>query len=84
MSKKNEANVQVIENASPEDVRPGDYIAWETRHTGSGSTLTMRREGVARHRGAGGEWRTEDGGLLTEEEYENTALTIRRPITEED
>ena len=75
-------NVLTIENVSPEDVRPGDYIVWETRHTGSGSTLTMRREGVAHHRGVSGEWRTDVGGLLTEDMYENATLTIHRIVKE--
>ena len=78
MDKKNDPNMQIIENATEGDVRPGDYVIWETRHSGSGSTLTMRREGVAHHRGGCGEWRTDAGRLLTEDMRENTTLTIRR------
>lgn len=33
----NDSNVKILENATPFEVEPGDYIIWE------GATLTIRR-----------------------------------------
>ena len=81
MSKK---NVQVIENARPEDVWPGDHIVWEHTETFRGVTRTVRREGIAHHREQLlDDWVTGDDGLITDGEGEDITLTIRRPITKE-
>ena len=80
MSKK---NVQVIENASLDDVRPGDHITWDDVEEEHGITCTLRREGIAHHRDLDGDWWTEDGMWVTSGEGEGIALTIRRPTTKE-
>lgn len=83
MSKKNKTTVQVIENARPEDVRPGDHIVWEHTETFHGVTRTVRREGIAHHRDQLDDWLTGDDGLITDGEGEGVTIKIRRPITEE-
>ena len=75
--------VQVIENATRDDVRPGDHIVWEHTETLHGVTRTVRREGIAHHRDQEGDWCTEEGRWLTNGEDEGTTITIRRPITKE-
>ena len=47
MDKKNDQNVQIIENARLKDVRPGDHITWECAREWRGATTYERREGIA-------------------------------------
>lgn len=72
--------VQVIENASLDDVRPGDHITWDDVEEEHGATCTLRRKGIAHHRDKWGDWETAEGGLLTEGEGEGITITIRRPV----
>ena len=73
--------VQVIENATRDDVRPGDHIVWEHTETFRGVTRTVRREGIAHHREQLlDDWVTGDDGLITDGEGEDITLTIRRAI----
>ena len=83
MSKKNEANVQVIENAALEDVRAGDHITWVHAEEAYGVTIRHHREGVARYLDGFGDWRTEGGEWLTDGKGEHVSITIRRPIIKE-
>ncbi len=84
MTTHTDPNVQIIENARPEDVRPGDHIVWEHTETFRGVTRTVRREGIAHHREQLlDDWVTGDDGLITDGEGEDITLTIRRPITKE-
>ena len=76
MSKKNETRVQVIENATRDDVRPGDHITWERVTTIDGVTITTRYEGIARFRDEGGDWWTGGGMYITTDDA--ATLTIRR------
>ena len=80
MSKK---NVKIIENASLDEVRPGDHLTWEHTREVDGVTVTVRREGVAGARYGNADWYTKDGMWITEGEGEGVTLTIRRPITKE-
>ena len=78
MSEPNDANVQVIENAARDDVRPGDHIVWERVTTIDGATITARYEGIARYRDEGGDWWTGEGMYLTT--ADTATLTIRRTV----
>ena len=80
----NDQNMQIIENATRDDVRPGDHIIWEQTWTVYGMTTTQRREGVANIRDNNGDWRTERGAYITNHWASNDTITIRRPITKED
>lgn len=85
MSKKNKTIVQVIENATRDDGRPGDHLTWEEVTTEGGVTRAVRHEGIAHHRDGDGDWCTEDGTWITlsDSDQAGVTLTIRRPITEE-
>lgn len=72
--------VQIIENVTRDDVRPGDHMVWEHTETFHGVTRTVRREGIAHHRDELGDWQTGDDGLITDGEDEGITLTIRRPV----
>lgn len=82
MSEPNAPTVQVIENATRDDVRPGDHVTWE--HTGArdGVTTFERREGIAHHRESTGDWCSETGAWITCGEGDDITLTIRRPAQE--
>lgn len=81
MSKK---NVQIIENATEDDVRAGDHITWDHVSKEGDVTVTVRREGVAQRHDIDGHWRTEEGRGLTWGASWGATFTIRRPITKED
>lgn len=70
-------NMQVIENARLDGVRPGDHLVWEYTREVDGVTITVRREGVAHHRDRAGHWCTKVGMWITEAAYGGD-LTIRR------
>lgn len=72
--------VKIIENATRDDVLPGDHITWDYTETFRGVTRTVRREGIAHDRGELDDWRTGDDGLITDGEEEGVTLTIRRPV----
>jgi len=74
--------LETIENASLDDVLPGDHITWEVTETIRGLTSTARREGIAHHRDAFNNWRTKDGDCITlaEGESEGVTITIRRTV----
>ena len=78
-----EKNVQVIENARLDDVRPGDHITWECSREWRGADTYERREGIAARQTTFGDWRAERGAYLTCGEGARTTLTIRRPINKE-
>ena len=82
MNEKNDPNVQVIENATRDDVRPGDHLILETPRLWRDVTITTRREGIAHHRDGDGDWCTEDGVWLTDFSDASGTLTIRRPVKE--
>ena len=82
MNEKNDPNVQVIENATRDDVRPGDHLILETPRLWRDVTITTRREGIAHHRDGDGDWWTEDGVWLTDFSDDSGDLTIRRPVKE--
>lgn len=78
-----EKNVQVIKNATHDDVVPGDHITWEWTREHCDMSFTNARAGVAYHRDADGDWWTQAGMLITDWHREGPTLTIRRPITKE-
>ena len=80
MDEKNETAVQVIENATRADVRPGDHITWEQTEVRDGLTITTRREGIAHHRDSSDDWCTAESGWLTDGEGPGITITIRRPV----
>ena len=80
MSTPTDPNVQTIENAALDDVRPGDHVVWEESDTERGVTSIIHREGVAHDRDSQGDWCTEEGLYITAGEGEDVTLTIRRPV----
>ena len=80
MSTTPEPRVQTIENAARADVRLDDHVTWEVTETLAGVTRTTRREGIAHHRDAFGNWCTKHGGDITIDEGEDVTITIRRPV----
>ena len=83
MSKKNEPRIQVIENATRDDVRPGDHLTWTRVREHGGVITKTSREGIAYRCDRDGNWHPEGGAWITWGEGEDITLTIRRPITEE-
>ena len=79
MNENTNPDVQTIENASLDDVRPGDHLAWEHVWKRSGVTVYERREGVADHRDREGDWCAKGGAWLAGLADGDTTLTIRRP-----
>ena len=82
MSTQPNMTEKIIENATRDDVRPGDHLTWERVVTIAGVTYTTRREGIAHRRDASGNWSTEDGQRITAGKGEHATLTIRRPVQE--
>ena len=80
MSEPNDANVQIIENATRDDVRPGDHITWMCVEEIDSVTTKHHREGIAHHRDRDGDWRAKDEACITL--GEGTTLTIRRTAPE--
>lgn len=83
-SKKIEPNVQVIENASPDDIQAGDHLIWERTHTDRGVTFLDRRECTAQHCNPDGEWWTEGLAWIWWGTAEGGTLTIRRTTPTDD
>ena len=77
-----EPRMQTIENATLDDVRPGDHVTWEDTWECRGVTRTVRREGIAAYQRPTGDWDTADGMNITPGEREGVTLTIRRPVQE--
>ena len=75
--------VQTIENATCDDVRPGDHITWTRVKEIDGVIITERREGIAYHLDSEGDWWAQDGVWLTFGEGEGITLTIRRPAAQD-
>ena len=73
-------NIHIIENATLDDVLPGDHITWEVTETIRGLTSASRREGIAHHRDVSGDWCTEEDRWITDGEGEGITLTIRRAV----
>lgn len=80
MSTTSEPRMQTIENATRDDVRPGDHIAWEATRTERGVSLTTRREGIAHYRDTFGNWCTKEGDDITIGEGEGVTIAIRRTV----
>ena len=79
MNENTDPDVKIIENASLDDVRPGDHLIWDLTWTHRDVTLTNRREGTAYHRDEFGDWWAKDGGCITVDGQAGATLTIRRP-----
>ena len=77
----NDQNMQVIENATRNDVRSGDHLTWKWVQEIDGVTVRSSHEGIAHHQDEYGDWWTEGGMWLTS--VGAGTLTIRRPITKE-
>ena len=80
MNENTTTTVQVIENASRDDVRPGDHITWERTWVRHGVSRFTCHEGIAHYRDRFGNWQAAEGGWLTDGEGPGTTLTIRRTI----
>lgn len=80
MNENTGPDVQIIENASLDDVRPGDHVVWEKTWVVRGVTCAEIREDVAHHLDSAGDWCNEDGMWITGGEGEGITLTIRRPV----
>lgn len=73
-------NIQIIENATLDDIQEGDHVIHSETIYYSGVTTSGRREGVAHHKDEDGCWRTEEGEWIVDETDENDTITIRRAI----
>lgn len=71
---------KTITTTTRDDGRPGDHMVSESIRTAGGVIRTIRREGTAHYRDSNGDWRTAEGGWLTNGEGPGIALTIRRPV----
>ena len=80
MSEPTTPTVQIIENATRDDVRPGDHITWMCVEEIDSVTAKHHREGIAHHRDRDGDWRAKDEACITI--GEGTTLTIRRAVQE--
>lgn len=78
MSTPTEPNTQTIENATRNDVRPGDHLTWEWVQEIDGVTVKSSHEGIAHHQDEYGGWWTEGGMWLTSGDA--GTLTIRRGL----
>lgn len=74
--------VQTIENASLDDVSPGDHITWTRVWERDGVAVKIIYEGIAHHRGDDDDWWTKGGMYITNGEDEGVTITIRRPVQE--
>lgn len=81
MNENTKTDVQVIENAGPDDVQAGDYVIWERIRRRIGvATMLERREGIAHHRDDYGDWYTENHAWLAGLDGNDATITIRRPV----
>ena len=80
MNTHTDTNVKIIENATRDDVRPGDHITWMCVEEIDSVTTKHHREGIAHHRDRDGDWRAKDEACITI--GEGTTLTIRRTAPE--
>ena len=73
-------NIQIIENATLDDIQAGDHVIHLEVLNYSGITVTGRREGIAHHLDKDGDWCTEEGEWIICETDEDDVITIRRAI----
>lgn len=78
MTTHTDTNVKIIENASLDDVRPGDHLTWKWVQEIDGVTVKSSHEGIAHHQDECGDWWTEGGMWLTS--VGAGTLTIRRTV----
>ena len=81
MSTPTEPNMQIIENATRKDVRPGDHVVFRHTWKRDGLAVAERREGIAHHLDDGN-WCTEAGMYITLGVGEDVTITIRRAVQE--
>lgn len=72
--------MQTIENATRDDVLPGDHLTWTRVWERDGVTAKTSWEGIAHRRGDDDDWWTKGGMYITNGEGEGITLTIRRPV----
>lgn len=78
MNENTNPDVKTIENATGDDVRPGDHITWEESKESEGVTVFERREGIAHRRDSEGDWWAKGSSLcITFGEGEGITLKIR-------
>lgn len=82
MTTHTDTNVKIIENASTDDVLPGDHLTWERVKEIGGVASTERREGIAHRRDGCGDWLTKDRAWITDAARTSFTLTIRRTVKE--
>lgn len=75
-------NIHIIENASLDDIRVGDYITWTRVWERDGVAVKIIYEGIAHHRGDDDDWWTKGGMYITNGEDEGVTITIHRPIND--
>ena len=80
----NDSNVKILENATPFEVEPGDYITCERATEYGGVREYIRREGIAHRLDPLGRWHTEEGACITRGKDYDTTLTIRRTVASEE
>ena len=83
MNENTNPDVKTIENATRDDVRPGDHITWTRVWERDGVAVKIIYEGIAHHRADDdNDWWTKGGMYITNGEGDGTTLTIRRPTQE--
>lgn len=82
MNTDTDTRVKTIENATLDDIRPGDHITWSEMWESRGVTTTKKREGIAHRRDADGDWCTEEGAWITDLSGDAVTITIRRTVQE--
>ncbi len=80
MREPSDSNVKTIENATLDDVQPGDHITWKEARVYHGVTAFERHAGIAHHRDWTGDWCTEEGAWITCGGGKGATLTIRRAV----
>lgn len=82
MSENTETRTETIENATLDDVRPGDRLTWARTKVLGGVTSTESHEGIAHHHDGDGDWLTKDRVWITDAARTGFTLTIRRTVKE--
>ena len=74
-------NIHIIENATRDDVRPGDHVTWTRVWERDGVAVKIIYEGIAHHRADDdNDWWTKGGMYITNGEDEGVTITIRRTV----
>lgn len=71
-------NVEIIDNATLDEIIPGDTVIWKSTVNDFGVQTIYSREGTAHHQSKSGEWYTSNGGWITDGAGFSISITIKR------